>query len=89
MKEKLPVASSVDCYVFLKKFLMLYSDFFHNVDTFYAYNETIVNIIITLVQSDTRDVRGDKNNQDGGMHYEYERLDKRGSRSDFNGRIPC
>ena len=23
------------------------------------------------------------------MHYEYERLDKRGSRSDFNGRIPC
>ena len=49
MKEKLPVASSVDCYVFLKKFLMLYSDFFHNVDTFYAYNETIVNIIITSV----------------------------------------
>ena len=48
-KEKLPVASSVDCYVFLKKFLMLYSDFFHNVDTFYAYNETIVNIIITSV----------------------------------------
>lgn len=42
-------ASSVDCYVLLKKFLMLYSDFFHNVDTFYAYNETIVNIIITLV----------------------------------------
>ena len=35
--------------VFLKKFLMLYSDFFHNVDTFYAYNETIVNIIITSV----------------------------------------
>ena len=35
--------------LFLKKFLMLYSDFFHNVDTFYAYNETIVNIIITLV----------------------------------------
>lgn len=34
---------------FLKKFLMLYSDFFHNVDTFYAYNETIVNIIITSV----------------------------------------
>lgn len=49
MKEKLSVASSVDCYVFLKKFLMLYSDFFHNVDTFYAYNETIVNIIITSV----------------------------------------
>ena len=23
------------------------------------------------------------------MHYEYKRLDKRGSRSYFNGRIPC
>ena len=42
-------ASSVDCSVLLKKFLMVYSDFFNNVDTFYAYNETIVNIIITSV----------------------------------------
>ena len=49
VRKELPVAGPVDCYVFLKKFLMLYSDFFHNVDTFYAYNETIVNIIITSV----------------------------------------
>ena len=35
--------------VFLCKNLMFYSDFFHNVDTFHAYNETIVNIIITSV----------------------------------------
>ena len=48
-KYEREVVGSVDCYVFLKKFLMLYSDFFHNVDTFYAYNETIVNIIITSV----------------------------------------
>ena len=48
-ERELTVAGPVDCYVFLKKFLMLYSDFFHNVDTFYAYNETIVNIIITSV----------------------------------------
>ena len=49
VRKELTVAGPVDCYVFLKKFLMLYSDFFHNVDTFYAYNETIVNIIITSV----------------------------------------
>ena len=49
VRKELTVAGPVDCYVFLKKFLMLCSDFFHNVDTFYAYNETIVNIIITSV----------------------------------------
>ena len=43
LKEKLPVASSVDCYVFLRNFLCFIQNFFHNVDTFYAYNETIVN----------------------------------------------
>ena len=49
VRKELTVTGPVDCYVFLKKFLMLYSDFFHNVDIFYAYNETIVNIIITSV----------------------------------------
>ena len=36
-------------YVFFKKNLMVYSEIFHNDDTFHAYNETIVNIIITSV----------------------------------------
>ena len=48
-KDRPESARTAGSYVFLKEFLMLYSDFFHNVDTFYAYNETIVNIIITSV----------------------------------------
>ena len=51
MQEKrLPYIQTSD---FFKKFLMLYSVNSHNVDTKYAYNETIVNIIITSVLSDT------------------------------------
>ena len=49
VRKELTVAGSVDCYVFLKKFLMLYLDFCHNVATKYAYNKIIVNIIITSV----------------------------------------
>ena len=69
---------------------MVYSEIFHNDDTFHAYNETnrkYNNKRFGVNQ--IPETQEGKNNQDGGMHYEYKRLDKRGSRSYFNGRIPC